>query len=625
MSKKKPLDRLAQACGIQLRYRSELGTWHSPSDEAKRATLAAMGIVARDTTQLDTELAEALPPLSDELTPPVGRRCFLPDWLREDRAWGVTCQLYGLRSNRNHGIGDFEDLARLAETLAADGADFIGVNPLHALFTAVPDRCSPFSPSSRLFLNPLYIALDRIPGIETSPAVDEAERRRLNAATHVAYAKAGAFKMDRLREVWSRISARPEIWAPDVHARFAAFVAAGGERLRHHAWFEALSHAMVARHRGGGWHDWPEEFQDARAEAVQRFVDANADEVRFHLWLQWVADEQLGAAKHRARAAGMRIGLYLDFALGTAPDGSATWSDPDLVVAGARIGAPPDAFHHAGQDWGLAPLSPATLRKRRMEPLRALIEHAMRHAGALRLDHVMNIYRLYWIPHGMTGAGGCYVLYPLQDMLGVLSEVSAAKKAILIGEDLGTVPDGFSEMLQAVNIMSSAVLYFEQDKTGFYSPSGYPRHAFATVSTHDLPTLAAWWTGGDIDLGYEIGQIDAAEVDRRRETRRRERHALLSRLRGVSRRRAQRREETGPLTPAIAAEVHGFLARTPSRLLGIQLDDLCGVETPVNLPGTTDEYPNWRRRLPIPIEDVRAGAFYKPIVDAVAAERPKVC
>lgn len=623
--RRKPLDALAERYGIQLRYVSETGEQRAPSDVAKRAVLEVMGVEAGDEARIEEALAAAPAAQEDQVkAPPAGVQCFVPDWLRDGRAWGITCQLYGLRSSRNHGIGDFEDLARLAEAVAGDGADFVGVNPVHALFTAAPERCSPFSPSSRQFLNPLYIALDRLPGIDGAPVVDEAERTRLNAAHHVDYIGAAALKMGALRGVWSRIAGQPGFWNPAARQRFESFVAEGGESLRRHALFEALSHAMIAAGNNPGWLDWPEELRDPAGEAVRRFAADNAGEVRFHLWLQWLADEQLDDAKERARGAGMRIGLYLDFAVGAALDGSATWSDPKLVVAGARVGAPPDAFYASGQDWGLAPLSPTVLKQRCFEPLLTLIESAARHAGALRIDHAMNIYRLYWIPQELSPADGCYVLYPLKDMLRVLSKVSKTRRTILIGEDLGTVPEGFSETIQAAEIMSCVVLYFEQGKDGFAAAEDYPLRAFVSVSTHDLPPLAAWWSGDDVALLAEIGQIDGGEADRRLKSRRKDRAALLARLRDPAS-PSGTAAEPARMTPSLAAEIHGFLARTPSRLLGIQMEELWGLSEPVNLPGTVDEYPNWRQRLPGTIEELRRGDFYGVIVAAVAAERPRPC
>ena len=641
----KPLDRLAEAYGLQLAYRGETGEWRRPSDNVKRRLLKVMGVAAEDASAVAKSLAGAPAPVATpaaaSLAAPPDVRCFLPRWLARAPTWGVTCQLYGLRSARNHGIGDFEDLARLAERAAAAGADFLGVNPLHALFTAAPERCSPFSPSNRRFLNPFYIALDRIPGLASSergpPAVDRAARARLAGAESIDYGAVAALKLGSLRALWRRIEARPALWSRDARSAFAAFVEAGGAALRAHARFEALSHHMAAEGKGAGWHGWPRGYRTADSASVRRFAAAHDGEVRFHLWLQWVADAQLGAAAARARAAGMRIGLYLDLAVGNAPDGSATWFDPLLVVPGANIGAPPDSFFRDGQDWGLAPLSPAVLRGRDLAPFRSVLEIVMRHAGAIRIDHAMSLYRLFWIPHGHAADDGCYLLYPFADMLGALAEASAAQRTVVIGEDLGTVPEGFSETLRRVGALSYRVLYFEHVRGGFRAARAYPRNAFVTVSTHDLAPFAGWWAGQDLELFHALGRLDAAGLAGAREARRRDRRALLAKLEREAARRpfavrpardtagdaAADAAEGGRPTPGLAAAVHAFLARTPSRLFGVQFEDLCGAEAPVNVPGTHEEYPNWRLRAPATVEDAPESRLWSAVVGAVAQERPR--
>jgi len=625
-----PLDRLAEAHGVQLGYQAEGGEWRTASDDEKRAVLQVMGIDARGDDAVARSLAGAPTPPQRAIVAPEDVLCYLPEWLADGRAWGVTCQLYGLRSARNHGIGDFEDLARLAESLAAQGADFVGVNPLHALFTADPERCSPFSPSNRRFINPLYIALDEVPGTTFVPTVDETVRARLSAAKQINYREVAALKLDALRSHWKALVTHGSCWAPGSRARFDAFVRRGGDALLMHARFEALSRFMVANGNSAGWQGWPETYRDCHGEAVRRFATENADEVRFHLWLQWVADSQLADVARRAHAAGMRIGLYLDFAVGTAPDGSATWTNPTLVVAGASIGAPPDSFFEHGQDWGLAPLSPTVLRQQQFVPYRTELESVMRHAGAIRIDHAMGLHRLYWIPHGGTPETGCYVLYPVADMLGALAAASIATDTVVIGEDMGTVPRGFAAVMHGVNMHSYKVLYFERSRGGFRTARSFEKSALLSASTHDLPTLAGWWKGSDITLFQSLGLLDDAGARSRRTQRRHDRCALLARLR-------RELARCGPafqipdanstsateLTTGLAAAVHAYLARTPCRLLAVQFEDLCGAEAPVNVPGTSDQYPNWRLRAPAPIETASQGEHWFSIIEAVNRERPR--
>ncbi|HSR55693.1 MAG TPA: 4-alpha-glucanotransferase, partial [Alphaproteobacteria bacterium] len=377
------LHRLAAACGLQVRHTGPDGEVRVATEAAVRGMLAAMKVDATSDAAIARSLASAPPLVDPAIEVPRGVRCHLPSWLISKPAWGVTCQLYGLRSGRNHGIGDFEDLAVLAERLAPEGADFIGINPIHALFTADPDRCSPFSPSNRKFLNPLFIALDRVPGIDASFASGNLQRRP-SSSGHINYRAVARIKLRVLRDIWKRIGADSRLWAASDRKAFEAFVAAEGEALHRHAVFEALSHVQTQRGRGAGWHGWPPGLRRVDTEEVARFAAENEQDVRFHLWLQWVADRQVADAAARARAAGMRIGLYLDLAVGAAPDGSATWSDPDLVMTGATIGAPPDGFFTGGQNWGLAPMSPLTLRSRRLKPYREMLARAARHAGAVR-------------------------------------------------------------------------------------------------------------------------------------------------------------------------------------------------------------------------------------------------
>ncbi|MEX2455592.1 MAG: 4-alpha-glucanotransferase, partial [Rhodospirillaceae bacterium] len=521
------LDALAAAHGLQLSYLSEGGKRRVPSDAAKRAVLSSMGVAAGTPEDVSRSFAVAPEAVAGDIAAPPGVRCHMPDWLAEGRAWGVTCQLYGLRSARNHGIGDFEDLARLGELAAARGADFVGVNPLHALFTADPERCSPFSPSNRAALNPLCIAIDRIPGVARPAQPDADECARLRATSHVDYGAVAALKFAALRGAWDRIAASPSAWDAASRDAFDRFVESGGALLRSHAVFEALSHRMVAEGSGAGWHGWPRDMQAETGAAVERFAAANPQDIGFHLWLQWVADTQLRDAAERVRSAGMRIGLYLDFAVGTAPDGSATWGDPELVVGGANIGAPPDVYFAGGQDWGLAPLSPTALRERDFVPFGDMLDGAMRHAGAIRIDHAMSLHRLFWIPHGMAADEGCYVQYPLASMLRLLCLASNARRAIVIGEDLGTVPDGFREVMETVDMLSCRVLYFERSRRGFRTSASYPRNAFLSVSSHDLPPLASWWAGDDLALFQSIGLFDAAGTEERRRMRATDRDALV--------------------------------------------------------------------------------------------------
>jgi len=611
------LDRLAQAYGISLSYIDEMGNERFPSEACKREMLQVFGVPA----QTDEEVLRGLAAIE-------APACRIPDWLESERSWGITCQLYGLRSARNWGIGDFEDLARLAELAGPLGADFIGINPVHALFFAEPRHFSPYAPSSRRFLNPLYIAVDRLEGVD---APDATALEAVRASDLVDYPEVSRLKRSALEAAYAR--ARSSSASGDVADLdgFKAFRADYGSPLEDFALFEALSEAMMGQGHSCGWHGWPEPFRDKTSGAVRRFREENQDRILFHMWLQWIAHRQLADAQMRARTAGMRIGLYLDLAVGVAPDGASTWSKPENIVRGARIGCPPDAFNANGQDWGLAPLSPQALEADRGRLFGQVLRDAIGPAGALRIDHAMALMRLYLIPSGLPSTDGTYVQYPLSNMLQTLARASQEAGAVIIGEDLGTVPPNFREVMRAARVLGYRVLFFEREEDGGFKPAqAYERDALACISTHDLPTLRGWWTGHDIDMRMQLGLDDADTESAARAERDTDRTRLLAALAasGVlpdAFGPASRGEETPPETLAreLSVALGRFLARTPCHLVALQLEDLTGTIHRANMPGTVHEYPNWRHKLPVTLEDLPNAADFRAITEAVAGERPR--
>lgn len=550
--------------------------------------------------------------------------CHLPPWLGRRRSWGVSVQLYELRSARNWGIGDFLDLERLALSAARTGADFIGLNPLHALFLADPARCSPFSPSNRRFLNPLYIAVDQVEGYDATLA-PSAELEALRAGDLVDYPGVAALKLRALRAMF-------DCRSPSDASALQGFRNAGGEALELHARFEALSLHLGASGFGSGWHEWPAPFRSANSAAVLGFARSHDDEIAFQVWLQWIARGQLDRAAARAREAGMTIGLYLDFAVGEAPDGSATWSDPSLSVSGVTIGAPPDLFSKDGQNWGLAPLSPARISEAGYRPYRAIMEAAIKGAGALRLDHVMSLRHLFWIPEGRHPDQGGFVRYPTRGLLRVLADLSRANGTIVIGEDLGHVPDGFRDEMAAAGILSYRILYFEQDQDGFVSPESWPELSLACLSTHDLPTLRGWWAGHDTRLRLAYGLIDADAAQQQEAERKRHRVSLLASMAragipvtaaaGSDPRRDDPRDDERFLKD-LAVAMHRYVARTRSAMAVMRLADAVAEDQPTNLPGIADAYPNWRRKLNVMLEDLPDHPIFRSITGAFAEERPR--
>jgi 4-alpha-glucanotransferase len=613
--------------GVEPSYVALNGETKQVSNAAKRAVLKAMGIAADDEDQVAASAATIAPLPPADLGVPTGVACFVPDWLRHGRAWGIACQLYSLRSSRNGGIGDFEDLTRLSEIAAEAGADFVGVNPLHALFLAAPDHASPFSPSTRRFLNPLYIAVDKAPGFAgMEDALDAPEEIRQGEL--IDYRAVANLKLKTLGVLFRIFEARGD---GSKREDFERFVLDEGLPLYLHALFEALSEAMVQQGNGPGWHGWPEQFQHPQSDAVRAFAEEQHERVTFHSWLQWLADRQLGDARERARKAGLRLGLYLDLAVGVAPDGSATWSDRDIVVPTARIGAPPDYFNENGQDWGLAPISPAALAARSFEPFRDVLDAVIRHAGALRIDHAMSLFRLFWIAANFGPADGAYVRYPFSEMLRILAAVSHARRTLIIGEDLGVLPFGFREVMQRAELQSYRVFFFERGKDDlFHPPEYYPREALACVTIHDLHTLAGWWSGHDIDVRQRAAMIDASEAMRLKELRAHHRRRALGLLfeKGLLPTElinVMRGESEAPqdLPPPLAVAFHRLLACTPSRLFAVQAEDLTGATDQVNIPGTVGEHPNWRRRLSVDLERLPSLPLFQAITAAVRDERPK--
>jgi 4-alpha-glucanotransferase len=357
---------------------------------------------------------------------------------------------------------------------------------------------------------------------------------------------------------------------------------------------------------GSNWHEWPLEFHDPHGDAVRAFAARREHRIDFHRWVQFELDRQVGAAAVCARDAGMRIGLYPDIAIGTSPCGADTWAFPELFVRGAGVGAPPDPYAPQGQNWGLPPLNPRALRRDGYQYFVNLLRSNFRHAGALRIDHILGFFRLFWIPEGRSGAEGAYLRYPTEDLLGILALESVRHNAIVIGEDLGTVPDEVPPTLARWGVLSSKVLQFERDHAGDYKPSWtYPPLSLATADTHDMVSIAGFWSGHDIEIRRSVGLIESDDDARRaHEDRSRDREALLRRL-------AEEHVLPSAVAPRFASDlrgaVHAFLCRSPAQLVGIALDDLSGELQPVNVPGVgPDQYPSWTRKMRETLETMMA-------------------
>ena len=560
--------------------------------------------------------------------------CFEPQVLHDGgRLWGVAVQLYTLRSRGNWGIGDFADLEEVVRRCAPHGAGFVGLNPLHALFPANPRHFSPYSPSSRHFLNALYIAVERLPEFAECAAARQrvatpqfqAELERLRATPNVDYGGVANAKLPVLELLYGHFR-REHLGRRSVRAAaFDDYVAERGESLRRHALYDAIDEHMRAREgdRCWGWPVWPEALQDPAGAGVREFEAAHGERVGFYAWLQWLADEQLGAVQSVARELGMPIGLYGDYAVGVNPSGSETWSDQALYRKGAGVGAPPDALALKGQDWGIPPQDPNVLTAEQYQPFRNLIAANMRHFGALRLDHVMALFRQWWVPVGLGATDGGYVHYPLDDLMSVLALESERHSCLVVGEDLGTVPPEMSHAMHERRVYSYRVLLFEKHADGrFKSPAEYPQRAIATVTTHDLPTLRGYWSANDIELRQRLELYPSDEVRAMvAEERTRDRRALLAALDAAGSDHAGCDDSPQSYGAALSLAIHEFLARSDAGLVVVQAEDLVGMADPVNVPGTCDEHANWQRKMSCTVEAMFGDAAVGRLLDAVQAAR----
>ncbi len=534
------------------------------------------------------------------------------------RSWGFTIQLYSLRSRRSWGHGDLGDLADLAAWSARElGADFVLINPLHAAEPAPPVSPSPYLPMSRRFVSPLYLRVEDIPEYGLLPA---GQRRRVeDLAAPLRAASLGGGLIDR-DAVWRAKRAALEVvhrqpLAPGRRAAFERFRALGGRPLGDWATWCAL-----AEIHGPDWREWPQPLRSPRSAAVEAERGRLGRRVRFHAWLQWIADGQRAAVQTAARAAGMRIGVVTDLAVGAHPGGADAWAYADVLVPQVSAGAPPDEFNQRGQQWGQPPWHPGKLAAGGYGPLHGLIRAAFGHAGGLRADHVMGLFRLWWVPAGMAPDQGTYVRYPHEAMVGVLTGEAARAGALAIGEDLGTVEDWVRDYLGAHGVLGTSMLWFERGEDGRPRPPGqWRRGCLATVGTHDVPPVAAFATGEQVTLRAGLGLLTRDPAAERAAAA----EALLAWQDALAREglATAGTERAQPDPAELTNALYGYLARTPAALVGVSLADAVGERRPQNLPGTTTQYPNWCVPLgdgdgrPVLLEDLAA----HPVVRAVAA------
>ena len=541
--------------------------------------------------------------------------CFEPPAIVQGRRlWGVAVQLYTVRSRSNWGIGDFGDLKRLIRWLAPRGAGFIGLNPLHALAPADPARASPYSASSRHFLNILYIAVPAVPELadcDAARALIEsagfaARLEALRATPLVDYRAVADAKFEVLEVLFRDFCDRHLALDTERARDFRAFVASGGLLLQAHAIFDALDqHFRATLGTPSGWLSWPEEYRDVNGAAARHFAATQPLQVQFYLYLQWLAHDQLTTAQALARDLGMPIGLYGDYAVGANPGGSETWMDRTSYRMGAEIGAPPDPLALKGQGWGIPPLDPVVMQTEHLQGFMHLIRNNMHYYGALRLDHVMSLFRLWWVAAGDSPNEGAYVHYPLHQLLTVLALESERSACLVVGEDLGVVPDEMRRAMPEFGLYHYKVLLFEKMAGRFRRPEEFVRRGLGTVTTHDMPTLRSYWEGRDIELRRNLNLYPSLEIqDEVTRERDHDRVALLAALAEQGLQPSSPAWPGGEFTAELANALHVYLARSPTTLVALQIEDLLGMIDPVNVPGTDSEYPNWQRKLTADVEDM---------------------
>jgi glycogen operon protein len=550
-------------------------------------------------------------------------KAWLPPQLRDGgRAFGIATQLYATRGKTDQGIGDFTVLGDLGAEAARQGASMVVINPIHALFAGERGRASPYQPNDRRFLDPIYLDVGRLGEDGTGRAHD------LFNTHSGAFAAQGATPDVSYRNVWglkqqvlersftdfeAEVLANPE---GEAAQNFERFIAGGGATLERFAIFEAISETRPNE----PWMRWGDGLADAFSPGVESFAWAHRGRVRFHQYLQYLCDLQLAATDRRVRSVGLGIGIMRDLAIGGAPDGAEVWTQPDLYVNGVSIGAPPDLLATTGQIWGLPPVDPHRLTRTGFAAFATLLAANMRHAGGMRIDHAMGLTRLFWVPDGAEGKDGAYVAYPFKDLLGQVTLESNRAECLVVGEDLGTVPRGFREPLAEADIQAYRVLFLEREGLGFNKPSAYAQNALSCISTHDLPTFAGWWEGADLHERALLNIIPMETIADALATREDEKKELIKALvaEGFLEDPGDKELKAEDIVPA----AHAFVASARSTLVVAQTDDLAGERIAVNLPGTSNERPNWRRKIATPVPNLLNLPGAQAILAALRKARP---
>lgn len=557
------------------------------------------------------------------------RRAWSVDDAGKHRVWGLSSQLYSLRrpaSGGDGGVGDYSALATLARAAGRRGAQALAISPVHALFSADYRHFSPYSPSSRLFLNAFHIDAASIVGHvqlrETIAALGLGnELARLAALPLVDWPATSKARMTLLRQLWRQLGAELMGGGSTLALDYRAFRQHGGATLEDHARFEALHAREYARDAAlWNWRHWAASLREPDSDAVAEFARAHHDDIGFHIFLQWLASRGLRNAQQAARDAGMAIGLIADLAVGTDNGGSHVWSRQNDFLMSLQVGAPPDAINTQGQDWGLTTFSPMALRQHGYRPFIEMLRANLQHAGGLRIDHILGLRRLWVLPSGASATEGVYLSYPQDDLLNLIALESYRHRAVIIGEDLGTVPPGFSEQLADNGVLGMQVMWFQRDHGLFVEPARWSAQVLATTTTHDLPTVAGWWQGRDIDWLDQTAMLpEGMTKPQLQHQRDADRKALWAAFAYAG--TAQGDMPTPENSHTVVDAAIDFVARTPAPLVMIPLEDLLGLAEQPNIPGTIDQHPNWRRRLEGDVETLLDDAAVQQRIESLNAAR----
>lgn len=548
-------------------------------------------------------------------------KCYTTDEIESGRLWGFSLQLYSLKSKRNWGVGDFTDLKNFVRLAAQAGADIVGLNPLNTLFHDFPENASPYSSISRLFLNPIYIDVENVVGyraVYKEPYVKEIEQAK--NAELIDYTAVYNVKMNVLREIFAHIGKH--------NAAFEKYKKQKGEELNLFAIYQAIYHQYCQK-VWGGFRVWPKGLQNPNSMDVAVFAEAHVEEIEFFKFLQFAAEKQLQEVYAEVQHCGLKIGLYRDLPVGVCKDSAELWADRYVFMPNSGAGAPPDVFFPQGQKWCLGAFNPQELKKRAYMPFTKILRANMAYAGALRIDHVMSLMRLFLIAD--NASEGTYLYYPFEDMLALLALESYLHKCAVVGESIGNVPDGFLDKLKENNIYAISVLWAERwcGNGDFKAPECYPERAFISVGTHDMSPLKMWWFGYELALKHQLGMIDDAGLYNAYKVRECERCLLLKVLdeNGVwpqdNLRKANYMYGEG-FPEGLDEAVHTLIAKSAGKVVMLQPEDIMGVDKLQNLPGTDrDKYPNWRQKLPVDLEDLENDVHFKRTVALVNQARQK--